>query len=437
MKRTVLCSVLILAVTAPAHAQETVRLTLAEALERARQSSPRLAELDDLKRAAAARLRGAEAEKRPEVDLQASYFRNSDVPEFSLSLPGAGTRTIFPNIPDNYRLHAGASLPLYTGGRIEGAIEAAGREREAAGQDRAGGERDLVLETTLAYWSLVTARESARVLAESIASYEAHLKDARNRFDVGVAASNEVLTVQVERDRAELGRLQAENGAEVANANLARILGLPPSTRIETTEPMTAPAGEPEDEEALAAAALDARPELLALRERIASARASALVRRAATRPQVGLSLGYDYANPNTRIFPLRDEFEATWTAGVTLGFNAWDGGRTAAAVEEAEARASALERRLEDTERRLRLDVASRLADLRTARAALEVSQRNLEAARENLRVAQDRYREGVIPSSDLLDAETLLLRAGLDQTDAAARIRVALANLDRAVGR
>lgn len=434
MKR-ILCLVLVLAAV-PVRG-ETVRLSLAEALERARQSSPRLAELDDLERAAAARLRGAEAEKRPEVDLQASYFRNSDVPEFSLALPGAGTRTIFPNIPDNYRLHAGASLPLYTGGRIEGAILAADREREAAGQDRAGGERDLVLETTLAYWSLVTARESARVLAESIASYEAHLKDSRNRFDVGVAASNEVLTVQVERDRAELGRLQAENGAEVANANLARILGLPTSTRIETTEPVTAPAAEPEDEEALAAAALDARPELLALRERIASARASALVRRAATRPQVGLSLGYDYANPNTRIFPLRDEFEATWTAGVTLGFNAWDGGRTAAAVEEAEARASALERRLEDTERRLRLDVASRLADLRTARAALDVSRRNLEAARENLRVAQDRYREGVIPSSDLLDAETLLLRAGLDQTDAATRIRVALANLDRAVGR
>jgi outer membrane protein len=435
MKRSVLCFMLVLAAV-PARG-ETVRLSLAEALERARQNSPRLAELDDLQRAAAARLRGAEAEKRPEVDLQASYFRNSNVPELSLTLPGAGTRTIFPNIPDNYRLHAGASLPLYTGGRIESAILAAGREREAAGQDRAGGERDLVLETTLAYWSLVTARESARVLAESIASYEAHLKDARNRFDVGVAASNEVLTVQVERDRAELGRLQAENGAEVANANLVRILGLPPSTNIETTEPVTAPSVEPEDEEALAAAALEARPELLALRERIASARASALVRRAATRPQVGLSLGYDYANPNTRIFPLRDEFEATWTAGVTLGFNAWDGGRTAAAVEEAEARASALERRLEDTERRLRLDVASRLADLRTARAALEVSQRNLEAARENLRVAQDRYREGVIPSSDLLDAETLLLRAGLDQTDAATRIRVALANLDRAVGR
>ncbi len=38
----------------------------------------------------------------------------------------------------------------------------------------------------------------------------------------------------------------------------------------------------------------------------------------------------------------------------------------------------------------------------------------RNVEAARESVRVAQDRYHEGVIPSSELLDAETArLLRA------------------------
>lgn len=431
-----ICLVLILAAF-PVHAQETVRLTLAEALERARQTSPRLAELEDLETAAEARLSGARAEKKPIIDLSAAYARNSDVPELSLSVPGLGTRTIFPNIPDNYRFHAGASLPLYTGGRIEGLIAAADRERLAAGLDRAGGDRDVILETSISYWSLRTARESERVLATAIDSYEAHLKDARNRFDVGVAASNEVLGVQVERDRAELARLQAENAAQVANANLVRITGLPPRTRIEPAEPVEAPATEAEDVEALFAAALAARSDLLALEERIASARANAEIRRAAGRPQVGASFGYDYANPNTRILPLRDEFEGTWTAGLSLSFNAWDGGRTAAAVAEAEARADALEKRLEDGKQRLQLEVTSRLLDLETARAAVTVAARNLEAARENLRVTQDRYREGVIPSSELLDAETLLLRAGLDQTDAATRVRVALVSLDRAVGR
>ena len=431
-----ICLALILAAF-PVHAQETVRLTLAEALERARQTSPRLAELEDLETAAGARLSGARAEKKPIVDLSAAYARNSDVPELTLSVPGLGTRTIFPNIPDNYRFHAGATLPLYTGGRIESLIAAADRERLAAGLDRAGGDRDVILETSIAYWSLRTARESERVLAAAIDSYEGHLKDARNRFEVGVAASNEVLAVQVERDRAELARLQAENAARVANANLVRITGLPPGTQIEPADPVDAPAAEVEDTESLFTAALAARPDLLALEERIASARANAAIRRAASKPQVGASFGYDYANPNTRILPLRDEFEGTWTAGLSLSFNAWDGGRTAAAVAEAEARADALEKRLEDGRQRVRLEVTSRLLDLETARAALTVAARNLDAARENLRVAQDRYREGVIPSSELLDAETLLIRAGLDQTDAATRIRVALVSLDRAVGR
>jgi len=64
-------------------------------------------------------------------------------------------------------------------------------------------------------------------------------------------------------------------------------------------------------------------------------------------------------------------------------------------------------------------------------------VAARNLDAAKENVRVARDRYTEGVIPSTELLDAETALLRASLDQTSSATQVRVALANLDRAVGR
>jgi outer membrane protein TolC len=437
MNRTILGLSLCVAFSVSGSAQEPVRLTLAEALERARQTSPRLSELSDLERAAEARLRGARAEKAPQVDLSASYFRNSDVPELTITVPDGATRTIFPNIPDSYRLHAGASLPLWTGGRIEGLIAAADRERQAAGEDRTGADRDLILETSVAYWSLVTARESERVLREAVASYEAHLTDARNRFEMGTVANNEVLSVQVERDRAELARLQAENAADVSNANLVRLTGLPPGTSVEPVEPLAVPPADPEATEALVESAFASRPELRALEERIAAARANVLVRRAVSRPQVGLSLGYDYANPNTRILPLRDEFEATWTAGVTLGFTAWDGGRVAASVAEAEARADALEKQLEDRRSRLRLEVTQRALELSTARAALAVAGRSIEAARENVRVAADRYREGVIPSSELLDAETALLRAGLDQTEAVTRLRIALANLDRAVGR
>jgi outer membrane protein len=147
--------------------------------------------------------------------------------------------------------------------------------------------------------------------------------------------------------------------------------------------------------------------------------------------------VGYDYANPNHRIFPQTDSFRGSWSAGFTVSLRAFDGGRVAAAAAQATAQAEALERQVEDLKGRLRLEVTSRALDLRTAQAAVAVAARNLEAARENLRVARDRYQEGVVPSSELLDAETALLRAGLDQTSAATQVRIALANLDRAVGR
>lgn len=437
MRRSLLIVLTVLIGAGPAAAQESLSLTLSEALERARSSSPRIDQLEALREAAAAGLAGARAERMPRVDLSAGYTRNSDVPEFALTLPGIGSRTLFPNIPDNWRAHAGLTLPLWTAGRIEGGIAAAGRQLQAAGLDVTGAQSDLLLETRNAYWSLVTARESARVLAEAVESYEAHLTDARNRFDLGVAARNEVLSVQVERDRAELSRLAAENAAEVTNANLVRLTGLPPGTRIEPVEPLDAPAASDKEVEALVAAAEEARPELAALQQRIEAARATVGIRRSGNRPQAGLSLGYDYARPNPRILPPRDEFEGTWSAGISVSLTAFDGGRTAAAVAQAEAQVAALESQLEEARRGLRLEVTTRLLELRNARATLAVASGTIVAARENLRVARDRYREGVIPSSELLDAETALLRAGLDQTEAVTRVQVALARLERAAGR
>jgi outer membrane protein TolC len=148
------------------------------------------------------------------------------------------------------------------------------------------------------------------------------------------------------------------------------------------------------------------------------------------------LQASYDYAYPNQRIFPLAGEWRDTWSVSVGLSYMAFDGGRTSAATARACAQADAATQQLRDLEHRVRLEIATRLQELRTARASLEVATRGVEAAREDVRVSQDRYRAGVSPSSDLLDAETRLLRVGLDRTLAAADLQVARARLDRARG-
>src|SRR6185503_17742802 len=108
---------------------------------------------------------------------------------------------------------AGLAMPIFTFGRVGGKIESAEQARTAAGHDLRAGRADLVLETKTAFWDLVTSRASAALLQDAIRAYEAHIADARNREKFGLAPRSEVLAVEVERDRAELDRLQAESGA--------------------------------------------------------------------------------------------------------------------------------------------------------------------------------------------------------------------------------
>ena len=428
---------------APPAEAGVLRLTVEAAVARAIAASPRLARLSALEAAAEAQARGARADRWPQVDLGAGYTRRSEVPELAIFAPTNNPAqpveriVVFPNIQDNWRLRAGLALPIWTGGRIGGQIEAAEQGRTAAGEDLRGGRADLVLETQNAYWSLVTARDSVRVLQESIKAYDAHLADARNRERFGMAARNEVLAVLVERDRVELERLRAEAGADIAEANLHRLLDLPPLARIEPAEPLEASATPRPDVEALVAEAQAGRAERKALVARTAAADAVAGAERGARLPQVALTGGYTYANPNRDIVPPTADWTDTWDVGVGLSWNVFDGGRRSANEARARAQADAARQQLRELDRAIRLEVTERALELRTAFAQLAVAERSVESAAESRRVAGDRYREGVIPSSELLDAEVAHERAALARTEALAVLRLAAAGLDRAVGR
>jgi outer membrane protein len=420
-----------------------VTLTVDEAVEQALAASPRLAHFAALRTSAEAQEREARAERWPQVDLGAAYQRRSPVPELSIPAPNqdpaqpARLITIFPNIEDNYRLRAGLALPLYTGGRIGGQVEAAAQSVTAAEGDVRAARDDLVLEVKTAYWGLVTARESVRVLQEAMRAFDAHLEDARNRERFGLAARNEVLAVQVERDRSELDKLQAQTEADLAEANLRRLLDLVPSTRIEATEPLSTSAPGASDVEALVAEAAAARPDRAALSARVAAAQALSGAAHGARLPQLALTGGYTYANPNRDIVPPLARWQDTWDVGVSLSWSVFDGGRRSASEARARAESDAAHARLRELDRAIRLEVTQRALELRTAEARLAVAERSLESAKENRKVASDRYREGVIPSSDLLDAEVALERAALQRTEAQALVRLSLAALDRAVGR
>ncbi len=434
-----LTAVFLAVVAGAARAQDEspVRLTAEEAVERALSHSPRLRSLGANVSAADAGLSQARADGGARLELTAGYTRYSNVPDFVVGIPGQGAEPFFPNIPDNPRLRLGASYPLYTGGRVEGQVGAADGERNAAEEQLEAARRDLVLETRRAYWALVTALERTKVLAENLTAFEAHLGDARNRERFGLAARNEVLAVEVDRDRAELARLRAETQSRLAAANLGRILGIGSEEEIEPAEILASSSGSHDDAETLVSLAFANRPELAAVQARLAAAEAKAQVEKSVLRPQVSASAGLYYAHPNPRYLPPVPEWNGNWELGVSMGWTLFDGGRASAGERRARAQVDAIRAELEDLGERIRLEVVSALLEVENARSEIDLSLRAQEAARESRRVASERYREGVILSSELLDAEVAALRADLDRTEALAAEHVAAAVLDHAVGR
>ncbi len=411
--------------------------TLDAAVERALEVSARVDALEARLRSAVAGASEARSQRQPIVGARASYARLSHVPELIVVPPVGAATTIFPDMPNRYEASLDLDLPLLTGGRAAARVAAAEGTAEAARADVEALRGDVVLEVRRAYWELVGAEETERVLREALVSYEAHLRETRARRDVGLAAENDVLAVQVDRDRAELGRIEAGGTAAVARARLARLLDLPAGQSVDAIEPLVEPAGASGATGDLVAEAWSRRAERAALASRVGAAEAAVGIESASRRPQVGLGASYVYANPNLRVLPLDATWEDTWHVGVGASLRLFDGGRTQHGVARAQADVDVLRADLVDLDRRIRLDVTAAKETLDAARAGIPTADRGLEAARENRRVAADRYREGVIPSSELLDAETGLLLAGLQRTNTLVRAQIAGAALERALGR
>jgi outer membrane protein TolC len=432
MTRTVVGFVVLLVCARPASAQDTpaIPLTLDQAIQRAIDHSHRLVEAEARGAGARAAVQSSEAAEKPNVFFTAGYLRTNFVEEFGVPQPDGATRVIYPDIPDNYYMRASMQWPIYTGGRTDALIRAAEAEASAAAADIEVARADLRLEVTRAYWALVTATDTVRVVEQGLTRADAHLRDVRSRFDNGLIPPNDVSAVEAQRAREEMLLIEARNREQSTLEDLRRLTGVAgqiiPAEPLQSVADITAPmdtAGQ--------------RAELVALDRRIEAAddRAAAIV--AGRRPTLSFITAADYANPNPRRFPRAELWQTSWEVGVSGSWTLWDGGRVAADTAEAEAAARALRARHADVSALIDSEVRQRRLDLDSARAALVAASAAVTSAADARRVVNERFNVGVATSTELLDAHLVLLQAELDRTRALANIRLAEARLARALGR
>ena len=425
-------------------------LTLEDAIRRGLDTSHRIAEAVARGEAAGAIVTERHAALLPQVSAQAGYTRTNHVTPFAVfALSTQQLQIIYPDVPNNYRTRLDLQWPIYTGGRLD-AIERAARIEATASEDEVAAARsDLTLEITRAYWALVTANESLRVVDESVRRIGAHLQDVRNQLAAGLVPPSDVSSVEAQASRQQMFAIQARGTRDVAEAELARLAGLAPGTSIDPVVTLTPPPGDPSTQgnpgspgspgsiDALVEAAKQERPERDGLAKRVRAAEERSLAAAAGMKPTVAVAGGFDYARPNPHIFPRQAAWKTSWDASVNVSWPLFDGGRTAGETAEASASARAARERLAEFDAALALEIRQRLTDLLSARAAIAAAADAVRSAAEARRVVGERFSAGVATSTDVLDAQVALLQAELDRTQAIAGARLAEARLARARGR
>jgi outer membrane protein TolC len=402
-------------------------MTLTDAIDRAVAQSHRLAEARAREEGALAAVTARRAAEWPTVSVSVGYTRTSHVEEFGVPRPPLGTLIIYPDIPNNYFTRASMQWPIYTGGRTDALIRAVEAESRAAAADIEVARADLRLEVTRAYWALVTSIESVRVVEEALARADAHLRDVRSRFDNGLIPPNEVSAAEAQRARQEMQLIETRNIRMSVLEDLRRLTGVDteivPSERLIRVDQ---PAG-----------TARRRAELVALEERIAAAGERSQAIEAGLRPSIHVAGSVDLSSPNPRFFPRTSDWRRFWELGINASWTLWDAGRTNAEAAEAAAAARALRARHDETSSLITTEIRQRQLDLESARAVLAASDVAVGSAAEARRVVNERFTVGVATSTEVLDAQVVLLQAELDRTRALANIRLAEARLDRALGR
>jgi outer membrane protein TolC len=443
MKRENLCAALLAAAClfppsrAAAQTAEPLRVTLDEAITRGLDASHRLAEAVARGQAADAVVGERHAATLPQVGAQAGYLRTNHIDPFSIVTPLGKVQFIYPDLPDNYRTRLDLQWPIYTGGRLDALERAARIEATASADDIAVARADLTLEITRAYWALVTSTELVRVVQESRERVDAHVRDVRNQLTAGLVPPNDVLSAEAQASRQRMLAAQAKSQREVAEAELARLVGAAAGTPLEAgaaseVSPVAAP---PLDQ--LIAAAKAQRPERAALVKRLSAAGERGTAAAAGAKPTVAVGGGVDYAQPNPRIFPREEIWHSSWDASINVNWPLFDGGRTKSEVAGATATSRALQERLAEFDSVVAMEIRQRLSEAESSRAAIEAAGDAVRAATEARRVVSDRFAAGVATSTDVLDAQGALLQAELDRTQALANARLADARLARALGR
>lgn len=326
-----------------------------------------------------------------------------------------------------------ATLPIYNGGKISGAIKQAKAGYLISEQGLQKAYNDMRSTVTNGYFDMLQADNMQKLGRESVDRLANHLKNVEAQYEVGVVAKVDVLRSQVELANAKQSLIKAENAYQIAEANLNKIVGLPMDTQLKLDNILVYTPYDNDMQYCLDYAAKH-RPELEQAKQQVEAAKGALRVAISGHMPQVNASATQNWGNSNGNNWPGDDN--GNWAVGVTVNMNIFDSGVTVSKIHGAEADLAKAHESYRDTVDLVNLDVRSNYLNLREAEKRIDTTKLAVSQAEEDYRIAQLRYMNGVGTNTDVLDAQVALTDAKTNYLQAMYDYNTCKTNLETAIG-
>ncbi len=420
----------ILLALAPAALLAQEPLTLASAVERALARYPGVEAARARQDEARESLAEAEAARRVRGRLTSSAIQYQEpIPVTPIHGFGPG---LFPEFDETLiQSTLAVSYTLYDGGATGARIRAATAQVEGSGAALGAAEQAVAQQVAAAYLAAMGKSEVLSAHETRLRALEAELSRSRQRFEAGKAAHVEVLRAEAALARAQAERVALSSAVANAERELARLLDVPAEeTRVARLVPVSLEDPALPPREALAAQGIAASPAVEQARRQIAAAAANVALARSAFRPELR-AVGNVNQYGSSEL-----DFTAEWNAGFQVAVPLFDGGATRRRVARAEAVQRTAEEQLRLAELQVRDEVDRTAAAVEEALARAASLQQAVEGFTEVVRIQKLLLDAGAGTQTDYLNAEADLLatRASLAETRNAAVL--ARTSLARATG-
>jgi outer membrane protein len=408
------------------------KLSLEEAIDVALQNHPAIKEYKERSSAAKAQIGISRANLLPQISHTSSYFYGNSVPSSSLNIPsGAGQFGSSTGRVGDFVVHSfQVNQLLYDFGKTLGQVGQSQALYNVSKMDLSNLRQQVALDAKTAFFGNLAAERAVKVSEENLRLNEDLVRQAQGFYQVGTRPKIDVTTAEANLYTAQSDLITARNNVQIAQVTLMTALGLKSwpydglTYQLET-RPKLMNLSEAKEK------AISDRPDYLKNKSQQEADQQAVRTAQAGYFPTL-----YSQGLQNTQGKAYGD-IRGTWSLSVNAKVPIFEGLVTKYSVQQAKANLRATEANAQVLSQDINKQVEQSYLNVRAAAEKTRATAKGQEAAKENWDLAQGRYKAGVGSIIEVTDAQVKFFNAELSYIRSVYDLKVAEAQLEKAVGK